>query len=174
MDRSRKALASLLAADEELLESWTVDTINEGFELSPPGMGPDETLGLTERRLIWLDEDLESVDLDDVLVVSGESVSESASPVLATGGILALVLGIVATPALWVLTSLPIAQTIAPLVGGVILFGLATIASHLRTGDDGGNRQHYLEVKTARTTVQVYASEDTVTEMAERIESHRE
>lgn len=174
MDRTARALASFLDDGEEMRETWSVDTINRGFELSPPGMGGRETLGLTGRRLLWLDEELETVDLADVITVERESVRQSATPALLAVGGLALVLGVLATAALWLLMSLSTTVTVAPLAVGGAVFVLAMVVGYLREdGSDEGDVHHYLEVKTERTTVQIYAEEALVGEMADRIEAER-
>ena len=173
MDRSEKALASLLADDEQLCETWSVDTINKGFSMSPPGMGPNETLGLTDRRLVWLDEELETIDLDDIRAIEATSVDRSSAPVVVVLGSIAIVLGIIATPLLWLFASLPIEQTLAPLALGIVLYLLSSVITAIRTDGEEVDRQHYLEVRTARTTAQVYDSKATVEEMLDRIEAQR-
>ncbi|WP_135662059.1 hypothetical protein [Halorhabdus rudnickae] len=172
MDRTERALASFLDGDEELVETWTVDTINRGFELSPPGMGDSETLGLTDRRLLWLDDELETVDLEVIRHVDHESVRPHSTPLLLTVGALALVLGALATPALWLLASLSTVETLAPLAVGVGLFVVTSVLSHVRDGDvDDDEHFHYLELRTERTTVQIYADLEIVDAIGERIES---
>lgn len=168
MDRSEQALASLLGEDESLLETWTADTINRGFELSPPGMGGSETLGLTDRRLVWLDDDLETVDLGDVVSVETNSVSRTPGSTLALIGPVLLVLGAIATVALWLLSSFSVGVVLAPLGIGALVFLLGLLSTRLRDPDDV-DRQYYLEVKTMETTLQVYAMESTVESMDDRL-----
>jgi len=174
MDASERALASLLGADEELQETWTVDTINKGLSFSPPGMGTDETLGLTERRLLWLDDELESVAFDDLRDAKIETMQSGSSSAIVRLGVVALVFGVLTTAGLWLLSPLSTVVAVAPLAIGVGTLGLAAVTARLRDEDGEETEQHYLKLRTSRTTVQVFAEADTVAEIAERVESVRE
>lgn len=168
MDRSEQALASLLDEDESLQETWNANTINRGFEMSPPGMGGSETLGLTERRLVWLDEELETLELADVVSVDTNAIAQSATSLLFGIASLSIVVGAIASIVLWLFTSFSTVVTLAPVGIGVILLLVAFLRSRVRDSEDV-EYQHFLEVKAAETIVQVYATESTVESMHERI-----
>lgn len=176
MNRTERALASFLDGDdEELVETWTVDTINRGFELSPPGMGPTETLGLTDRRLLWLDDELESVEFADIKAVKTETTQSGAGSAIVRLGVLGLVIGVLATVVLWLFTSLSTPLTVAPL--GVGLFTLVLSAITARRHDDGeaeAATQHYLVIRTPRTAVQIFAGRESVEELYDSVEAARE
>ncbi|ACV10259.1 hypothetical protein Huta_0070 [Halorhabdus utahensis DSM 12940] len=168
MDPSEKALESLLADDESLVESWTVDTVTRGFEFSPPGLGGTETVGLTDRRIVWLDDELETVDLEDIRSVGVDSVGQSLASMLLITGPIATVLGAIVTIVLRLFTSLPAPLTLAPLGIGLCILVAALVGSRLQDPEDV-DRQYYLDMKTLETTVQIYATESTVVEMTERV-----
>jgi len=168
MDPSERALDSLLEEGEPLVETWTVDSTTRGLEFSPPGLGGTETVGLTDRRLVWLDDELETVDLADVTSVGIDSVGQSTTSLLLVTGPIATVLGAIVTAVLWLFTSLPGIVTVAPLGLGVFVLLAAVVGSRLQDTENI-ERQYYLDVKTTETTVQVYATESTVESMNERI-----
>lgn len=172
MDRSEQALASLLE-DEPLEETWTVDTINRGFELSPPGMGDTETLGLTDRRLVWLAEELESVDVSDIRSMDVESVNQAPSSALVLLGPVLGLLGAPLSAALWLFTSLSIEIVLAPLAIGALVFVVGLVSSQFGSDDDA-EVYHYLELRTVDSTVQVYATPDLVETIRDRIADRRE
>ncbi|WP_136686735.1 hypothetical protein [Halorhabdus amylolytica] len=173
MDRTERALASFLGDDEELVETWTVDTIIRGFELSPPGMGPTETLGLTDRRLLWLDEDLETVEFEDVEAIKTETMQSGTGSAILRLGVLSLAIGILATIALWLFMSFSPLLTAAPFGVGVVTFALSVVTARLRDDDEAGETYHYLAVQTSRTTLQVYATEATVETIVDQINAQR-
>ncbi|WEL21467.1 hypothetical protein [Halorhabdus sp. BNX81] len=173
MDPSEQALASLLDEGESLEETWTVDTISRGFELAAPGLGSRETLGLTGKRLVWLDEEFETVDLEAVESVETNAVSQSPTSILIVIGVLGIVLGTIVTPLLWVFTSLSMELTLAPLVVGLLALVLGVVGTRLWDREDA-EQQHYLDVKTMTETIQIYATEATVETITERIRSETE
>lgn len=168
MDRSEQALSSLLGDGEPLRETWSVDTVTRGFEFSPPGFGGSETVGLTDQRLVWLDDELETVDLADVTSVDINSVGQSPASMLLVVGPIAIVLGAVASSVLWFFTSLPSMVTLAPVGLGILALAAAFVGSRFQDSEDV-ERQYYLDVKTIETTIQVYATESTVRAMHERV-----
>lgn len=175
MDRTERALASVLDDDEELRETWQVDTIKRGFDLSPPGMGSGETLGLSDRRLLWLDDELETVALADVKAVKIETMQAGTASAVLRIGLLSLVISALATIALWLFTSFSTLLTAAPLGLGVFTFALSVVTARLRDDgeDEAGETYHYLAVQTPRTTLQVYATEGTVEAIVDQINAQR-
>ncbi|CCQ32181.1 hypothetical protein HLRTI_002759 [Halorhabdus tiamatea SARL4B] len=168
MDRSERALSSLLGEEEPLRETWRVDTVTRGFEFSPPGLGGSETVGLTDQRLVWLDDELETVDLADVTSVGINSVGQSPTSMLLVVGPIAVVFGVITSLLLWLFTSLPSIVTLAPVGLGVLALVAAFVGSRFQDPADV-ERQYYLDVKTVETTIQVYATESTVRAMNERV-----
>lgn len=173
MDPSETAIASLLEADESLLETWTVDTVTRGFEFSPPGLGGTETAGLTDRRLVWLGDEFESIDLADLRSVGIDSVGQSPASMLLVVGPIATVIGAIVTFLLVLFTSQPAVISYGPLGIGAFILLTAVVGSRFQDPDDV-DRQYYLDVKTLETTVQIYATESTVRSMHERIDATRE
>ena len=173
MDRSEQALSSLLDAEESLLETWHVDTINRGFELSPPGMGDSETIGLTDRRLIWLDDELESVHVSDIRSTGVESVNQAPSSALVLLGPVLGLLGAPLSAALWLFTSFSFEIVLAPLALGGLVFAVGLVISQLGDNDDA-EIYHYLEIRTVDSTVQVYATAETAETIRDLIADRRE
>jgi len=177
MDRTERALASFLDDEEALVETWTVDTINRGFELSPPGMGPTETLGLTDRRLLWLDDDLETVEFADVKAIKTETMQSGTGSAMLRLGVLGLVVSVLATSLLWLFASLSTPLTIAPLGLGLLTFALSAITARRQKEDDGdveAATHHYLVVRTPRTSVQIFAERELVEEIHDGVEAARD
>lgn len=172
LDASEQALASFTDDGEEFRRSWTVDTINRGLSLSPPGFGDDQTLGLTDRRLLWLDENLEEVDLDGVMAVERKTISKTSAPLWVRIGAVVLTLGIIATPALWFLTSLSTLEVLTPLLVGVFVYTLTTILARIsgQTVEEE-IRHQYLQLQTERSVVQIYADKDVLDAVADAIET---
>jgi hypothetical protein len=170
-DRTEQALRSFLADDEQLLATWTVDGITRGLSLSVPTLGASETLGLTDRRLLWLDEELETVPLEDVHELEATSMQASGAGLLAGVGGLALALGLLITPLLWVFTDVSAQLALAPIVIGAVTFVAGLAGSRVRDDSDDRPAHHYLQIRTVKTTVQVFADESVVAAIREQIET---
>ncbi|WP_181686860.1 DUF6232 family protein [Halorhabdus salina] len=168
-DRAKQALRSFLGDDEQLLETWAVDGATRGLSLSVPTLGDSETLGLTDQRLLWLDEDLETVPLENIRDLEPTSMQPSGAGLLAGVGGLALALGLLVTPILWVFVDVSARMALAPIVIGAVLFVAGLVGSRLRDDSDDRPAQHYLQIRTSETTVQVFADDSDIEDIRERI-----
>lgn len=175
MDRTERALASFTGEDEELSTTWEVDSIVRGLSFSLPGIGEGETLGVTDSRLLWLDEDLETVEIAAVEDIEITSISRSSAPWTIRLGAIALTLGLIGTPLLWLFASLSLLETLAPLGMGVLVLALTTAIARLRGQTvEEGESQHFARLRTSASVVQIFADEETLEEIVDAIESTAE
>ncbi|WP_158854576.1 DUF6232 family protein [Halorhabdus sp. CUG00001] len=168
-DRTEKALRSFLGDDEQLRETWVVDGITRGLSLSVPTLGGSETLGMTDQRLLWLDEELETVALEQVRDLESTSMQPSGAGLLAGLGGLALVFGLLVTPILWLFVDVSAQVALSPIVIGAVLFAAGLAGSRLRDDSDDQPAQHYLQIRTSEATVQVFADDADVDDIRETI-----
>lgn len=169
MDRSEKALASFCEDGETWVDSWTVSAVGRGWDAAMPGFST-QTVGLTDRRLLWLDENLETVELADVESVSTDEVDHSNAPGVVRAGAFALVLGAMASAALAFLLSTPLSTAVLPLAAGALLFvGSIGVA---RAREETGARlvQHRLQIDAGEDVVTVWGDEGDVAALADALE----
>lgn len=170
MDRSAKALESFCEGDEAWEGSWKVSAVGRGWDAAMPGFS-SETVGLTDRRLLWLDENLETVELTDVEAVSTDTVEHGNAPGVVRAGALALVLGAIGSAVLFLLFSAGLRTAILPLTGGTLLFvGSIGVA---RAREETGARlmQHRLQIETAESVVTVWGDQEDVQALADALDS---
>lgn len=174
MDRSVRALESFCEDDEEWVDSWTVDVIGRGWKVAPSPSASDRTVGLTDRRLLWLDGELESVTVADVESVTTDVIERRNAPPVVRIGAIAMVLGIAASVASTVLLSVPLTTAVLPFAVGLLAF-VATIAvARVRESPVTEHVHHRLKIDTDDGVVSVWDDEATLTSIADALETAAE
>lgn len=173
MSDDERVLASFCDGDEELGETWQVTAVERGRPRSPPQTGGDETLGLTDRRLLWFDEELDSVALAAVESVDSGVTRHRSAPRIVRIGSGAMVVGLLTTvgATFLSLTTLPVA--LLPVVVGVVAFAGSLLYARA-SGQSGTERvQHRLRIDDGGEPVTVWTDEATAAAIASAVESDR-
>lgn len=170
MDRSAKALESFCGDDETWVDSWTVSRVGRGLSGAMPGVTGTETVGLTDRRLLWLDENLESVALGDVESVSTDALEHGNAPGSVRVGAAALVFGAIGSVAALFALSLPLATALAPLAVGLLLFVGSVGVARARAETGAEVVQHRLRIETPESVVTVWGDEADVEALAAAVD----
>lgn len=169
MDASARALHSFLDEDEEWVESWAVAAVGRGLTAATPRPSGEETVGLTDRRLLWLDENLESVALADVTSVDADAVDHARAPPLVRAGGAALVFGALGSAALLFALSFPLATGLVPFGVGVVAFVATLWVARARAEASDRVRRHRLRIEADGEVLTVWCDEPTCAEIADRI-----
>lgn len=151
-----EVLQSVLADDESLDTTATLSAVHRGFSTTPPQLAADVRAGVTERRLLWVDDGLEAVERSAIEGVERGTVSHQSAPRVVRAGSFVMLVGVVAGLVAGVFggQSLPVAAGLA--LGGVAVFG-ATIALARVQGHTGGGFEHHrLTVETPEELVQLW------------------
>lgn len=170
MDRSAKALESFCEDDEAWVDSWTVSAVGRGWGAAIPGSSADETIGLTDRRLLWLDENLESVVLDDVESVTTDVLEHSSAPGSVRLGAVALVLGAFGSAVSLVVLSFPLATALLPLVVGLIVLVGSIGVARARAETGAKNVYHQLLIELDDSFVTVWGDRESVEMLADALD----
>lgn len=170
MDASERALDSVLAADETLVTTWTVGAIRRGFARRPPQFGADLRLGLTDRRLAWIDEELQSVDRERIDGAETGTVTVAPAPTVVRIGGLAAVLGLVGTAVAWLLGWLSLPAALAPLTAGLAVLVGTALYARFRGLTSARTDYHYCRIDTDEAAVTVFADAETVASIADTLE----
>ena len=133
-----------------------------------------QTIGLTDRRLLWLDENLETVERAAVETVSTDQVEHRNAPRMVRAGGAALVLGALASAVMLFVLSSPLSTASLPLTGGVVLF--LTSIGFARARDESGAQlmQHRLQIETPESVVTVWGDQEDVAPLADALDAERD
>ena len=166
MDRSAKALESFCEDDETWVDSWTVSAVGRGWSAAMPGLAATETVGLTDERLLWFDDDLEAVDRADIEAVSTAVVDHQDATPLVRGGAAALVLGALGSIALLFVLSVPLTTGLVPLAAGLLAFvgSVGFARARKRAGEQ--LMQHRLRIEAGDSAVTVWGDDEVVESLA--------
>lgn len=166
-----RTLGSVVGDDEQLRETWTVAAVQRGWPRSPPQFGGTQRLGLTDRRLLWFDADLDSVPLATIESVETDAVRHRSAPRIVRIGSGLMVAGLLATVVATVLSLAALTVTLLPVVLGVAAF-VATLVYARASAQSGEERvQHRLRVDDGGERVSVWADEDVVSAIEDAVET---
>lgn len=169
MDRSAKALESFCGDDETWVDSWRVSAIGRGWNAAMPGFSK-ETVGLTDQRLLWLEENLETVDVAAIESVTSDEVSHHSAPGMVRAGGVALVLGAMATAAMLFVFSFSLTTALVPLAIGAGIFALSIGFARARQKSDAQLMQHRLQIETDDSVVIVWGDQEDMATLKDAIE----
>jgi len=162
-ETGEQILRSFLTDDESLHATATVDGVQRGFSATPPRANGTVTVGVTEDRLLWFDDELDELDRTGIESVEGDVVDHQSAPTIVRIGSFVMIAGVVAALFSYVFggQSLPAALGLA--VGGVLAF-VATVAV-ARVREDAGSEfvKHRLTVEGSEETVQLWGDRDELT-----------
>lgn len=155
-----RVLASFLDGEEELRATWRVDAVHRGWATSPPQFGDDVRLGLTDRRLLWDDEELDSVALAAVEDVERDVHVHRSAPRIVRIGSAAMLLGLVTTVGVVGLGLADLTTGLLPIVVGVLAF-LGAVGYARFSGQSTVDRvQPRLRIDDGGEQVTVWGEED--------------
>ena len=166
MSDDERVLRSFVAADEEWLGSWSVTQVKRSKGHLPPSPAGAETVAVTDDRLLWFENELDDVTLDDVEDVESDYVEQQAAPPMVMAGGLLFVLGVFASIGALVggvgdtlIVSMP------ALTGLAIFLGARVVAN--ATGREGDTREgHRMRLWIDGDPVTIWAhDEDVVDEL---------
>jgi hypothetical protein len=170
-ETDEQILRSFLEEDESLLAVAGVRAAQRGFSTTPPQLADDATVGVTERRLLWFTDELETVDRAEINGVERDSVSHQSAPTVVRLGSFAMIAGLVGAvvAVLFAGQSLPVGLGLA--AGGVAIFAATIGVARVRgdTGGDGGFEHHRLNVKTTTELVQLWGDAAALSEIADAL-----
>lgn len=173
MSDDEQVLASFCDGDERLRETWTVTAVERGRPRKPPQAGGDLTLGLTDRRLLWFDEELGSVALAALEGVEPGVTRHRSAPRIVRLGSVAMMLGLLTTVTATVLSLASLPTALLPVIAGVFAFAGALVYARA-TGQSGSERsQHRLRIDDGGEPVTVWADEATSEAIATALDGSR-
>lgn len=167
-------LQSFLDGDEELQATVTVEAVQRGFSTSPPMSGDDVTVGVTRDRLLWFDDELETVPLDEIERVEQSHIEHQSAPTIVRLGSFGLIFGILAAIGTAVATDYSLLVSIALVAGGALAF-VATILVARSRDESGSQFEKHRLVVEGDAMVLIWGQQDALSAIesaiAERIES---
>lgn len=129
MTDDERVLASFLEAEEPLRETWRIAGVTLGAAATPPPTNREVPVGLTDRRLVWYDEDRDeafgAVALSAVSATERDAHDHRSAPRIVRGAGAALALGVLTSVALFVFELGALRAAAAPALLGVIAFLVA-------------------------------------------------
>lgn len=173
-ETDEQILRSFLADDESLLAVAGVRAAQRGFSTTPPQLADDAIVGVTERRLLWYEGELETVDRADINGVEPDSVSHQSAPTVVRVGSFAMIAGIVAGVAATVFAGQSLAVALGLAAGGIAIFAATIGLARIRgdTVEDGGGFEHHrLNVKTTTQLVQLWGDENALSSIETALEA---
>lgn len=173
MRDDEQVLASFCDGDEAIRETWTVMAVERGRPGAPPQVGGDLTLGLTDRRLLWFDEELGSVALAAVEDVDAGVTRHRSAPRIVRLGSAAMMVGLLATVTATVLSLASLPAAVLPVILGVLAFAGTMVYARV-TGQSGSEHsQHRLRIDDGGEPVTVWAEEATTAAVAVALDGER-
>lgn len=165
-ETDEQLLQSFLADDESLLCTAALNAVQDGLTTAPPQLGGDVAVGVTEHRLLWFDDELETVERSAIESVERDTVSHQSAPTIARIGSFLMIAGIVGGVVSVVFTAQPLIVSAGLAVGGILAFA-ATIAVARARGDTGGGiEKHCLTVERDGGPVLLWGREDALSSLA--------
>lgn len=96
MSDDERVLRSFVVEDEELQDLYTITTAKHSKGQLPPA-GGEETVAVTDERVLWFSNELQDVSFDVIEETDLEYVERQAAPPVVLGGGLLFVVGIFAS-----------------------------------------------------------------------------
>lgn len=162
-ETDEQVLQSFLHDDESLASIVTIQAAQRGFTTTPPQLAEEATVGVTEQRLLWFDEGLETIDLSAINSVEVGSVEHQSAPTIVRVGSVVLLAGIVAGIVGWLFAGLSPTVGIGLATAGVVAF-VASIGTARARGDTGGGfEKHRLSIQHDDGVALLWGSETELT-----------
>lgn len=159
-DTDVQILRSFLDDGEELRSTVTVEAVQRGFSASPPAVGDDVAVGVTRDRLLWFDDELESLPLGDVHTVEQSYIEHRSAPTVVRLGSFGFILGVLAAIGTAVATDHSLLVSVALAVAGAIAF-VASILHARSRGESGSTfEKHRLLVESEDAMVLIWGTAD--------------
>lgn len=166
-------LTSFLAADERLVSTATADGVVRGFTTTPPQFGDGVTVGVTDHRLIWFDDELGELDSGQIDEVDIETVAHRTAPLVVRLGSFAMLAGLVAGVVAGTLTGQPLTVSLGLAGGGIAAFALSLAVARYSGDRGGGFERHRLTVQTADDHVEIWGDPDDLASIEAALASSR-
>lgn len=171
MGTDEQILTSFLDDDEELIDVWHVGTVGQG--LHRPPLGPtatEEAVAITERRLLWFEDELRTIPLDDVDSLDRDVVEHTTAPRAVRLASVGLLLGLTATGIAVLFSSLPTVLALVPAGVGLAAFLTVLLAARQRGLSGSARSFPYLQVETRDGTTTLWGPDDALAEIATALE----
>ena len=171
MSDDERVLRSFVGEDEAWQGHWTVTAVKRSAGQLPPGAAGEETVAVTDDRLLWFQNELETVAIDRIENVELEYVEQQAAPPIVLGGGLLFVVGVFASiGAFFANAGGPMIVALPALTGLMVFLATRIVADH--TGREGEVRAgHRLRLWVDGDPVSVWGQEEaTIEEVAAAID----
>lgn len=159
-------LRSFLSDEESLLSTATAEAVQTGFTTTPPQLGDDVAVGVSDRRLLWFDDELETIDRSSIESVERDAVSHQSAPAIARIGSFLMIGGIVAGLVSAVFTDQPLLVSVGLAVAGILAFAATVGVARVRGDTGGGIEKHRLTIEHDGGLVLVWSTESALAELA--------
>lgn len=153
-------LKSFLDDDESLRSTATVDAVQRGFTTTPPQLEDSVTVGVTDRRLLWFDEELDTIERSAIESVERDSVSHRSAPTVVRVGSFAMIAGIVAGLVGGLVGGLSLPVSLGLVAGGIAVFAATLALARVRGDTASGFEKHRLTVETDDQLIQLWGTDD--------------
>lgn len=135
MSDDERVLRSFVPAEEQWQDSRTVTSVAHSKGQLPP-QGGQQTVAVTDERLLWFTDELEEVTLADVDEIDHEYVERQTAPPMVLGGGLLFVLGIFASIGAFLANVGDTFVVAMPAMTGLAAFVVARVVASV-TGREG-------------------------------------
>lgn len=172
-ETDEQILQSFLSDDESLLWTEHVEAVQDGFTTTPPQMGDDVTVGVTEQRLLWFDDELAAVDRSAIDSVERDTVGHRSAPTIVRIGSLAMLAGLVAAVVSTAFAGQPLTVAAGLAIGGIAVFAATIALARIRGDASGDFEKHRLTVTHDDGLVLLWGSENGLSSLAAALDDQR-
>jgi|GEM_PF-3528208 len=172
-ETDERVLQSFLDDDESLVSTATIDDAQHGFGSTPPQHDGGVSVGVSDRRLLWYDNELGTVALSAVESVDIDSIAHQSSPTVVRIGSFVMIAGLVAALVGSLFAGQSLQTALALGGGGVLAFVATIVVARLRHETGTGFEKHRLTVDAGEDLLQLWGNEETLESLAGALDEQR-